>query len=83
MSQLAMQTSFFFHFSNVQQEMEPQFGSIPPAKSSKIVILSFTSKAKHGAVYFLLKSVLLLSLQNQFFDNSNSYVEQEIKLKLN
>ena len=41
--------------------------NVLPVRSCKISILSFTSRAKHCAVSFILNSVLQLSTQNRFF----------------
>ena len=70
---------FFPHFSNVQKEMELRLSSIPPVKSQKMASLSFTSRVRNCVVYFLLKSVLILSIFKTIsFNNPISYVEQEM-----
>ena len=44
-----------------------KFANMLPVKSCKIASLSFSSRAKHFTVYFLLNSVLKSLMQNQFF----------------
>ena len=51
-------------------------------KSCQIASISFTSWDKYCAVYFLLNSVLLSSIKKQIFDDSISYVEQEMDFQL-
>ena len=60
--------------------MEFQIGSALPVKSCKIASLSYISRAKHCVVYYLLNSILLLSIQNSFFHSSN--VQQEMEFQI-
>ena len=66
-------TSFF---SSVQQEMEFQLGSKLPVKLCKIASLSYASRPKHSAVYYMLNST--------FLNNAKpvSFVQQEIEFQL-
>ena len=63
----------FIHFPNVQQEIEFQLGSALPVRPCKMASLSFTSRPKHCAVYYLLNSFYFtitnstIKMQNQFF----------------
>ena len=65
---LLMQNLSFpkFHFL-LGQEIDFQLGSTLPVKSCKIASLSYISRAKHCAVYYLLNYILLLSMQNLSF----------------
>ena len=69
-------------FSNMQQEMAFQIGSTLPVKSSKIAILSYISRAEHWAVEYFLNSRLQYLMKTCSFDNSISYVKQEIDFQL-
>ena len=56
-----------FYSSNVEQEMEFQIGSTLQVNACQIASLSQTSRAKHCAVFYLLNSISLLSIQIQFY----------------
>ena len=56
--------------------------SILLVKSCKIASLSYASRTKYCTVYYILNSVFVSSLQNQFFNDSISYLEQEMDFQL-
>ena len=69
-------SSFDNSISYGEQEIDFQFGTILPVKSCKFASLSYSFRAKRCEVYNLLNSLLLLSIQNQFFFHSLK-VQQE------
>ena len=70
----------FFCSSNVQQEMEFQIVSTLPVKLCQTASLSYTSRALHCAHYLPL--YYYYQCKTCPFDNSISYVEQEIHFQL-
>ena len=62
--------------------MDFQLGSILLVKSCKNASHSYASRTNDCIVYYILNSVLVSSLQNQFLNDSISYLEKEMDFEL-
>ena len=62
--------------------MDFQLGSLLLVKSCKNASHSYASRTNDCIVYYILNSVLVSSLQNQFLNDSISYLEKEMDFEL-
>ena len=65
-------SSFDNSISYVEEEMDFQLGSILLVKSCRNASHSYASRTNDCIVYYILNSVFVSSLQNQFFNDSIS-----------